>query len=134
VAFDHDFDVDQIRESLTPMLLPANRVIGDDGIQVSARETCEATGVDLEQLERLQRAVGLPRIDDPDSAVLLRADGAAAAAGAKIFLDVGFDPDVGIHRAGTGRGPGSRSRGDASGGSQNRAAARSHRGAASAGV
>jgi adenylate cyclase len=52
---------------------------------------CEATGIDLQLLQRLQRAIGLP-IDDPDAAVLLRADGEAAAR-AKFFLDLGFDPD-----------------------------------------
>ena len=32
---------------------------GDDGDFVSAREVCESTGVELELLQRLQRAVGL---------------------------------------------------------------------------
>ena len=73
-------------------MLPANRVLGDDGDFVSAREICESTGIDLELLERIQRAIGLPRIEDPDAAVLLRADGLAAAR-AKIFLDLGIDPE-----------------------------------------
>ena len=72
-------------------MLPANRVLGDDGEYVSAREICKSTGVELELLQRLQRAIGLPRIEDPDAAVLLRAD-AEAAARAKFFLDVGIDP------------------------------------------
>lgn len=87
------FDIDHIRGSVAaPLMLPANRVLGDDGDYVSAREICESTGVELELLQRLQRAVGLPRIDDPDAAVLLRAD-AEAAARAKFFLDLGVDPD-----------------------------------------
>ena len=43
-------------------------------------------------LQRLQRAVGLPCIEDPDAAVLLRADGEAAAR-AKILLEMGIAPD-----------------------------------------
>jgi len=89
---EKDFDVDQIRGSFAPILLPADRALGDDGNHVSAQEICAATRLDLEQLERLQRAVGLPRIDDPHAAVLTQADGEAVA-GAKIFLDLGFDPD-----------------------------------------
>jgi adenylate cyclase len=43
------FSIDHIRaSSAAPMLLPANRAMGDDGIYVSAREVCEATGIDLE--------------------------------------------------------------------------------------
>ena len=40
----------------------------------------------------MQRAIGLVRVDDPDAAVHLRADGAAAAH-AKEFLDLGIPPD-----------------------------------------
>ncbi len=86
----HGFSVDQIRSSVTPVLLPANRILGDDGQFVSAREVCEKTGVDLDLLQQLQRAVGLPRIDDPDAAVLSRVDGEAVAR-AKFFLDVGIE-------------------------------------------
>ena len=87
------FNVDHIRASgAAPVLVPTNRVLGDDGEYVSAREICEATGIELGLLQRVQRAIGLPRIDDPDAAVLPRADGLAAAR-AKFFLDLGFDPD-----------------------------------------
>jgi adenylate cyclase len=41
-------------------LLPANRVLGDDGEYVSAQQVCESTGIDLDLLQRLQGAVGLP--------------------------------------------------------------------------
>ena len=85
---DRGFELDHIRESVVaPLMLPANRVLGDDGEYVSAREICESTGVELELLQRLQRAIGLPRIEDPDAAVLPRAD-AEAATRAKFFLDV----------------------------------------------
>jgi adenylate cyclase len=89
---DQGFSIDHICGSAAaPLMLPAHKVLGDDGHYVSAREVCEATGIDLQLLQRLQRAIGL-QIDDPDAAVLLRADGEAAA-GAKFFLDLGFDPD-----------------------------------------
>src|SRR5688500_15362144 len=73
-------------------MLPAYRVLGDDGSLVSANEICEATGLELGLVQRLQRAVGLPRIDDPDEAVMPRAD-AEAVRHAKPFLDFGYDPD-----------------------------------------
>jgi adenylate cyclase len=89
---DRGFSIDHIRASVAaPLMLPAYRVLGDDGELVSAREICESTGVELELLQRLQRAVGLPRIEDPDAAVLLRADGEAAAR-AKVLLDMGIAP------------------------------------------
>jgi len=87
---DRGFSIDHIRDSIAaPLMLPAFRVLGDDGELVSAREICESTGIELQLLQRLQRAIGLPRIDDPDAAVLLRADGEAAAR-AKLFLDLGI--------------------------------------------
>jgi adenylate cyclase len=87
---DRGFTVDQIGSSLTPMMVPANRVMGDDGSYVSIREMSAQTGIDLELLEQLMRAAGLPRIDDPDAAVVARAD-AEAAAHAKYMVDMGLD-------------------------------------------
>jgi adenylate cyclase len=84
--------VEQIRAGFMPALLASRRLLGDDGVYVSARETSEKTGIDLELLERLQRAMGLPRVDDPDAAVYLRAD-AEAAAYAKKTIDLGIEPD-----------------------------------------
>jgi adenylate cyclase len=90
---DRGFSLEHIRESgAAPMMLPAYRILGDDGTLVSAREICESTGIELGVLQRLQRAIGLPRIDDPDAAVLPRAD-AEAVKHAKVFLDIGYDPD-----------------------------------------
>ena len=89
---DRGFSIDHVCGSAAaPLMLPASKVLGDDNQSVSAREVCEATGIELQLLQRLQRAIGLP-IDDPDAAVLLRADGEAAAR-AKFLLDLGFDPD-----------------------------------------
>lgn len=83
------FTVEQIRAEVAPMLLPAGRIVGDDGVYVSARQICEETGIDLELLEAIQRAMGLPRADDPDAVVHLRAD-SQAAANAKVFSDMGL--------------------------------------------
>lgn len=90
---DRGFSLERIAASAAaPLMLPAYRVFGDDGTYVSAREICESTGIELDVLQRMQRAIGLPRIDDPDAAVLPRAD-AEAVRHTKIFLDIGYDPD-----------------------------------------
>jgi adenylate cyclase len=83
------FTVDQIRGEVSPMLLPAGRIVGNDGVHVSARQICDETGIDLELLEAMQTALGLPRSDDPDAIVHLRADSEAAAR-VRIFLDMGL--------------------------------------------
>ena len=49
------FTVDHIRSEFAPILMPAGRVVGDDGVYVSARQICEDTGIDLELLEAFQR-------------------------------------------------------------------------------
>jgi adenylate cyclase len=41
---DHGFDVDQVRNTPSPILLPANRVYGDDGTLVSARTVADSSG------------------------------------------------------------------------------------------
>jgi adenylate cyclase len=83
---------DEIRSSPVPMLAASRRLMGDDGSYVSTREIAEAAGIDMEFLQRVQRAIGLVRVDDPDAVVHLRADGAAAAH-AKEFLELGIHPD-----------------------------------------
>ncbi|WP_066898727.1 adenylate/guanylate cyclase domain-containing protein [Mycolicibacterium houstonense] len=83
---------DQIRQAVTPMLLASRRVAGDDGTYVSTREISEQTGLDVALVQRLQRAMGLPTVEDPDAAVLLRAD-AEAVGFAERFLELGIDPD-----------------------------------------
>ena len=83
------FSVEQIRGAVSPMLLPAGRIVGDDGRYVSAHKICDETGIDLELLQAIQRALGMPRADDPDAAILLRADSEAAAR-AKVFIDMGL--------------------------------------------
>jgi adenylate cyclase len=83
---------EQIRGTSSPMLLPSRRVLGDDGEYVSARQAAEKSGVELELFERIQRAMGLPRVEDADAAVFPRAD-AEAAKFIRDFLELGIDPD-----------------------------------------
>jgi adenylate cyclase len=85
------FDVDQIRSEFSPLLLPAIRMIGDDGVLVSPREVAESSGVSLELLQRLQRAAGLVGADDPDARVQSRADAESVLAAARL-VDLGLDP------------------------------------------
>ncbi|WP_041311646.1 adenylate cyclase regulatory domain-containing protein [Mycobacterium sp. JS623] len=70
---DHGFDVDQVRNTPSPILLPANRVYGDDGTLVSARTVADSSGAPLDLISRLHRAVRLARVD-PDKAIYARAD------------------------------------------------------------
>jgi adenylate cyclase len=90
--FAKGFTAGQISEAFSPMLLASRRAMGDDGTLVSARQISEESGLDLDLLERLIRAVGLPRVEDPDAAVLLKSDGQAFA-NTKKFLDLGIHPD-----------------------------------------
>ncbi|WP_418303179.1 adenylate/guanylate cyclase domain-containing protein [Mycobacterium kansasii] len=83
---------DEIRLATPPLLLATRRLIGDDGTYVSAREISETYGIDLALLQRVQRAIGLARVDDPDAAVHMRADGEAAAT-AQRFVELGLNPD-----------------------------------------
>ena len=90
--FEQGITADEIRNAFAPMLLVARRVLDDDGAYVSAREISESYGVDLELLQRVQRAIGLSRVDDPDAVVHMRADGMAATY-AQRFIEIGLDPD-----------------------------------------
>ncbi|OBG78893.1 MULTISPECIES: adenylate cyclase regulatory domain-containing protein [unclassified Mycobacterium] len=83
---------DEIKSTNPPLLLATRHLIGDDGTYVSAREISETHGVDLALLQKVQRAIGLARVDDPDAAVHMRADGEAAAF-IQRFVELGLDPD-----------------------------------------
>ncbi len=83
---------DEIRATNPPLLLATRHLIGDDGTYVSTREISETHGIDLMLLQRVQRAIGLARVDDPDAIVHMRADGEAAAY-AQRFVELGLDPD-----------------------------------------
>lgn len=81
-----------IDNSFAPMLLPARRVVGDDGSYISARQISEQSGLPIDQLLRYQHALGLPVVDDPDAPQFMRPDGDIAAH-IKRLLDHGIDPD-----------------------------------------
>ena len=90
---DRGFSLDHIRGSVgAPLTLPASRVIGDDGEVVAARDICRRHGIDVDFLQRVHTAVGLPRIADPDTATVPRVDGEVAAQ-ARIMLDLGILAD-----------------------------------------
>jgi adenylate cyclase len=89
---ERGFTIEQMRSAVVPAILPARRAMGDDGTYMSAREIGQAHNIDLELLQRLQRAAGLSRVDDPDARVHLRADGDAAAR-AQQFIAAGLDPE-----------------------------------------
>jgi adenylate cyclase len=84
------FTVEEIQGSLSPMLLASRRLVGDDGRYVSTRDIAEQAGIDIDVVRRVQRAVGLSDVDDPDDRVYLRADGDAVVNTAK-FLELGID-------------------------------------------
>lgn len=83
---------EEIRTTNPPLLLATRHLIGDDGTYVSTREISETHGIDLGLLQQVQRAIGLARIDDPDAAVHMRADGEAAAY-AQRFVELGLDAE-----------------------------------------
>ena len=89
---DRGFSIENIRSALSPLLLPANRILGDDGTRVSAKELSESSGLSVELLQRLHRAVGLARVDDPTLAVLPRAD-AESVLPAAALMKAGFTAD-----------------------------------------
>jgi adenylate cyclase len=83
---------EEIRTTNPPLLLATRHLIGDDGTYVSTREISETHGIDLGLLQRVQRAIGLVRVDDPNAVVHMRADGEAAAF-AQRFVELGLDPE-----------------------------------------
>ncbi|MGB8210051.1 MAG: adenylate cyclase regulatory domain-containing protein, partial [Mycobacterium sp.] len=90
--FEQGITAEEIQGTSASLLLATRRVIGDDGTHVSTREIADAYSIDLDLLQRVQRAIGLARIDDPDAAVHMRAD-VEAAAHVRHFLKLGLDPD-----------------------------------------
>ena len=89
---DQGITADEIRSTSPPLLLASRHLVGDDGTYVSARDISESHGIDLVLLQRVQRAIGLARVDDPDAVVHMRADGEAAAY-AQRFVELGLHPD-----------------------------------------
>ncbi|OBK64494.1 cyclase [Mycobacterium colombiense] len=90
--FEQGVTAEEIRTTNPPLLLATRHLLGDDGSYVSTREISEAHGIDLGLLQQVQRAIGLVRVDDPDAAVHMRADGEAAAFTQR-FVELGLDPE-----------------------------------------
>jgi len=90
--FEQGITAEEIRATNPPLLLATRHIIGDDGTYVSTREISETHGIDLGLLQRVQRAIGLVRVDDPDAVVHMRADGEAAAFSQR-FVELGLDPE-----------------------------------------
>ncbi|AQA04178.1 adenylate/guanylate cyclase domain-containing protein [Mycobacterium sp. MS1601] len=89
---DRGITAEQIRNSFSPMLLAPRRVIGDDGTYVSTRQVSHDTGMDVELVQRVLRAAGLPRVDNVDAKVFLKADANIAAVLQKC-VELGIDPE-----------------------------------------
>lgn len=90
---DQGFELGQIAGAVSPMFLPANRVLGHDGTLVSADDVAQASGVPVELIQRLHRAVGLAYTDDPSEELFARAD-AEAVLPAAALVDLGIDIDL----------------------------------------
>jgi adenylate cyclase len=84
--------VGEIRATNPPLLLATRRLVGGDGTYVSARDISERYDIDLTLLQRVQRAIGLAAVEDPDAVVHMRADGETAAY-AQRFIELGLNPD-----------------------------------------
>jgi adenylate cyclase len=82
----------EIRATNPPLLLATRHLIGDDGTYVSTREISETYGIELELLQRVQRAIGLAREGDLDAVIHMRADGEAAAF-TQQFVELGLNPE-----------------------------------------
>jgi len=89
---EQGISADEIRAANPPLLLATRHLVGDDGTYVSTREMSERYGIDLELLQRVQRAIGLVGVDDPDAVVHMRADGEAAAQIQRL-VELGLDPE-----------------------------------------
>ena len=89
---DNGFEAERIAGAVSPMMLPANRVLGDDGSLVSARDIAESSGVPVELILRLHHAVGLAYTDDAAEALHSRAD-AEAILPAAALIDLGIDAE-----------------------------------------
>ena len=68
------FSEQEIDEAFAPMLLPARRALGDDGIRLSARDIATRWDMDIDVLQRILHSAGRPRSDDPTAALYLTVD------------------------------------------------------------
>ena len=89
---DSGFTLADVDGAGPPILLASRHLLGDDGSYVSTRQISEHYGIDLKLLQRMQRAIGLARVDDPDAVVHMRVDGEVAAHVQRLVA-LGLRPD-----------------------------------------
>ncbi len=105
--------LEELREAVSEnrlALLPVERVLSGEGATYTPRQISEISGVDLDMLQELFRAMGLPRVD-PDQPGQDEHD-LAAAERLRTFREAGIS-DAGHRRyvAGDGDGDGEHRRG-----------------------
>ncbi|MEX2105795.1 MAG: adenylate cyclase regulatory domain-containing protein [Solirubrobacterales bacterium] len=86
--------LEELREAVAAgrlALLPVERALAGEGPRYTQREIAEASGVDLDRLQRFISALGVPT-PDPDERSLTAAD-LEAARRIKAFLDAGLPED-----------------------------------------
>ena len=86
--------LEELREAVAAgrlALLPVERVLAGDGTRYSAREVAELSGIDLELLQRLSAALGVP-VADPDERIGTEAN-LEAAMRTKAIIDAGLPPE-----------------------------------------
>lgn len=86
------FDQSCIARATSPLLLPANRVFGDDGSMASAQEIADTSGVPVDLIMRLHQALGLSRTNDPHEVLHSRADVEAVLPAASL-IELGIDAE-----------------------------------------
>lgn len=94
--------LDELREAVAAghlTLLPVERAIAGDGPRYSAREIATISGVDLELLQRLRAALGIPYVD-LDEKTATTAD-LEAAERTGLVLAAGFPPEEVLRNART---------------------------------
>lgn len=73
-------------------LLPVERVLAPDDAHLTAHDVAAASGLDVDFLDRIWRALGLPLVERDEAAYTDR--DVEAARSAKLFLDAGIGPEA----------------------------------------
>jgi adenylate cyclase len=73
-------------------MLPVERVLAPEDAHLTAYDVAEGAGLDIDLLDRMWRALGLPLVDRGEPAYTDR--DLEAARSAKLFLDAGISPEA----------------------------------------
>lgn len=87
--------LDELRRAIAEdrlAMLPVDRVLAPDDAHLTAYEVAEGSGIDIELLDRIWRALGLPLVDREERAYTDR--DLEAARSTKLFLDAGISPEA----------------------------------------